>query len=102
MNKERIRKLIKEGKMTIHGINAIGNNFSKNKSSQLIVAQDILKALKSDKKVWKNFQKFPRNYIRIRIAYLESQRAHNKKMFLKSLRYLIKMTAKNKKFGMIK
>ena len=103
MNKERIRRLIKNKRMTSHGINAIAKvfNLSEDKTSQLIIASDILKSLKSNKQVWTNFQNFPEYYKKIRIAYLENRRP-NKEMFQRSLKYFIKMTEKNKKFGMLK
>lgn len=102
MNKERIHRLIKEKRMTPAGLKAISHVFDKNKKYRLIVASDILKALKSDKQAWENFQKFPESYKRIRIGYIESQRRHNNEMFKKSLQNFIKMTAKNRRFGMVK
>jgi len=104
MNKERVRRLIKQKHMTKYGLNAIVGFFdiSKDKKTKFVISKDILKALKSDKQAWENFQKFPESYKKIRIAYLESQRGNDNKMFKKSLNYFIKMTSKNKRFGMIK
>lgn len=98
MNRERIKRLIKEKKMTAYGLKAVSHVFKDNKFK---IAEDILKALKSNKQAWNNFKKFPNHYKRIRIGYIESQRKH-KDGFEKSLNYLIKMSAKNKKFGMVK
>ena len=58
MNKERIRRLIKEKRMTAIGLKAVTHVFDKNKTEKLVIAQDILKALKADKQAWQNFQKF--------------------------------------------
>ena len=46
-------------------------------------------------------EKFSEGYKKVRIGYLESQRHHNDEMFQKSLQHFVKMTAKNKKFGMV-
>ena len=76
MNKERIRRLIKKNKMTSFGLKAISHVFNKNKTEKFIIAQDILKALKSNSQAWANFQKFPEGYKRVRVGYIESQRRH--------------------------
>ena len=103
INKERIRRLAKNKKMTKQGFKAIAETFdlSKDKASDLKIAPDVLKRLKSNKKAWKNFQAFPDHYKKIRMAYVETRRRDGEK-FLKSLDYFIRMTEKNKKFGMIK
>lgn len=98
MNRERINRLNKQNKMTPHGLKAVLHRF---KDDKFKIPNDILKALKANKQAWENFQKFPRYYKRIRIGYIESQRKHNKESFGKSLNYLIKMSEKNKKFGMV-
>ncbi|MCX6695888.1 MAG: YdeI/OmpD-associated family protein [Candidatus Altiarchaeota archaeon] len=104
MNKERIRKLIADKKMTAAGIAAIAKIFdpAKGKKEKLTISPDILPALKADKQAWKNFQKLPETYKRIRIAYIQSRKRHGKQMFQKSLQHFIKMTAKNKRFGFIR
>jgi uncharacterized protein YdeI (YjbR/CyaY-like superfamily) len=103
-NKERVREMIAKKKMTKAGLDAIAHAFDQNNDdpSMFTIAPDILKSLKKDKGVWKNFQKLPKRYQRIRIGYLESRRKHGKVLFEKSLTFLIKMTAKNKKFGMVR
>lgn len=104
MNKERIRRLIKQKKMTCIGLKAVAKTFdqSKDHAEKLAIAPDILKALKAYTQAWENFQKFTDGYKKVRIGYIESQRSHNDAMFQKSLQYFVKMTAKNKKFGMVR
>ena len=104
MNKVRIHKLIKEKKMTAFGLNAISKVFdvSKDKKEKLIISSDILTSLKDDAQAWQNFLKFPEDYKRVRIGFIESRRRHGNKAFQKSLKHFIKMTAKNKKFGLLK
>jgi hypothetical protein len=64
------------------------------------VAPDIIKALKQDKNTWKNFQKFPESYKRIRIGWIEGARGRPE-IFKRRLQYFLKMTAKNKRFGIV-
>ncbi|MFH1663462.1 MAG: YdeI/OmpD-associated family protein [archaeon] len=103
MNKERIRKLLKENKMTESGLNAVKNFFHpvKDRKEKFAVATDILREIKKNSKAWKNFQKFPLGYKRVRIGYIESQRKHSAEAFQKSLKNFIKKTEQNKKFGML-
>lgn len=96
LNRERVRRLIKEGKMAPAGLTAFGDIAQKNFS----IPPDILKALKSDKKTWVNFQKFPGSYKRIRIAWIDMSRKRPEE-FKKRLKYFLKMTAQNKTFGML-
>jgi len=101
MNRERIRQLIEQGKMTPVGLASIAHVFDPNKErGKLIIARDILKLLKQNKETWKNFQKFPDSYKRVRIGWIEEARIHSK-FFNQRLNYFLKMTAKNKKYGMI-
>ena len=101
MNKERIYRLIKQKKMTTKGLTAVKHVFDdSSKNSKCLIKTDILKFLKEDKKTWENFQKFPESYKRIRIEWIEGARTRPE-LFKKRLRYFLKMTAKNKKYGMI-
>ena len=100
MNKERIRRLIKAKMMKPIGLKAVSHAFDE--SEKFIIPKDILKALKENKKAWKNFQDFPEGYRRVRIGFIEGTRKHGKKVFQKSLQNFIRMTERNKKFGMVK
>ena len=101
MNKERIHRLIEQKKMTTMGLNAVKHVFDNSlRNSKCIIKNDILKLLKKDKKVWENFQKFPESYKRIRIEWIEGARTRPE-LFKKRLEYFLKMTAKNKKYGMV-
>lgn len=101
MNRERIFRMIEQEKMTAHGLEAVRHTFnSSSKREELTIAPDILGALKQDKKTWENFQKFPESYKRIRIGWIEMAR-NRPHIFKKRLGYLVKMTAKNKRFGML-
>jgi uncharacterized protein YdeI (YjbR/CyaY-like superfamily) len=108
LNKERVRRLVKNGKMTSFGLESIKHHMEK-KSIKSDGAQelrkfklpkDIIEKLKSDPVVWRNFQKFPQHYKHIRIGWIDASR-HRPEIFKTRLQYFIKMTAKNKKFGMV-
>ena len=96
MNKERMRRLIAAGLMTPAGLAAAGDLSTEN----FTIAEDILQALKADAQVWQNFRAFPESYQRIRVGWIEGARKRPAD-FEKRLRYFIKMTAANKKYGMV-
>jgi len=101
MNKERIRRLIKQKKITDKGLTAVKHVFdNSSKNLKCIIKTDILKSLKEDKKTWENFQKFPESYKRIRIEWIEGTRTRPE-LFKKRLKYFLKMTSKNKRYGMV-
>jgi len=103
MNEQRVRKLISQKKMTKAGLAAIDHAFdSERKERRFITPAAILKAIKADKFAWQNFQKLPESYKRIRIAYIESRKRHGNEQYQKALRYFVKMTSKNKRFGFVK
>ncbi len=108
MNKERVRRLIKSKKMTKAGLDSIAHHLNnkphkllhKNKLADFVLPLDILKKLKTDPLVWKNFSKFPKSYKTIRIGWIDGAR-HRPEVFKQRLNYFIKMTTKNKRFGMV-
>lgn len=94
LNLEKVRRLIKENKMTPAGL-----IHAKNINDKFEIPKDVLKELKKDPEVWKNFQNFPESYKRVRITWvtdLTNSRSDEKK---KRLNYFLKMTKANKKFG---
>lgn len=98
LNKERIKKLIKNKKMNVIGLKAVEHTFDKDE--KFTISSDIIKELKSNKKVWKNFNTFSESYKRVRIAYIENSRS-DQEIFKKRLNHFIKKTEKNIKFGMM-
>ena len=103
MNKERIRMMIMQKKMTQAGLDAVKHAFDVNTDHfkfKKPIAADIMKALKKDKIAWENFNKFPESYKRIRIGWIEGARSRPE-VFKQRLQYFLKMTVKNKKFGMV-
>jgi uncharacterized protein YdeI (YjbR/CyaY-like superfamily) len=96
MNRERVRRLIRARRMTRAGLAAIEHT-GKGPST---LPPDIVARLKADPVVWRNFQKFPASYKRIRVGWIDAAR-HRREAFEQRLRYFIKMTAQNKRFGMV-
>ncbi len=104
-NIERIKKLIKQKKMTRAGLKAVEHAFDPakiRKNSKLVVPDYILRALKKNPEALSNFQKMPQSYKRIRIAYIEAVRKHGTKLFRAALKNFISKAEKNKRFGMIR
>jgi len=93
-NKERMRKMVKQGKVVDEVLATQGNLAEE----QFKIPPYILKAIKANKKAWKNFQTFSQPYIRIRVAFIDGARDRPRE-FAKRLEYFIEMTEKNKQFG---
>ncbi len=93
-NKERLRALLRQKKVIKEVKDALGGILNE----KFVIPKDILNALKAEKKVWKNFQKFSKAYQRIRIAYIDGARKRPLE-FKKRLRHFIKMTGQNKQLG---
>jgi uncharacterized protein YdeI (YjbR/CyaY-like superfamily) len=102
MNRERVRRLMKAGRMTRAGLAALQPHGVGRSAgpSRLVVPPDILEHLKRDPVVWRNFTRFPASYKRIRIGWIDGSR-NRKAAFETRLRYFLKMTKDNKRFGMV-
>ncbi len=111
-NQERMRRLIAEGKVSKRVLEAIRLQTSEpglqlksdvfglgsESAPRLVVARDILAAIKADKQAWAHYRKLPPGYKRIRIGFIEGARKRPAE-FQKRLAYFIKMTAKGKMYG---
>jgi uncharacterized protein YdeI (YjbR/CyaY-like superfamily) len=93
-NKERLAKLVAEGKVMKDVLATLGDIASE----EFETPKDILEAIKENKEAWKNFQGFSETYKRIRIAFIDGAR-NRPEEFQKRLNYFMKMTEKNKQFG---
>ena len=94
--------MVKAGKMTKAGMDALAHVIAnkKNIRRKFVLPGDIEKAIR-DGGAWKNFQKMPMSYKRIRIGWIDSARSRPE-MFVQRLNYFVKMTARNKRFGMVR
>lgn len=93
-NLERLRKLIALGKVRKEVLATLGNL----PLGKVEIPPDILRALKTNPKAWKNFRKYSDAYQRIRVAYVHAAR-NRPEEFGKRLWHLIKMSEQNKQFG---
>ena len=108
MNKERVRRLIKSKKMTRYGLESIQGHLKERSANSngtgsvkdVRLPKDILATLRADPVVWANFRKFPQSYKRIRVGWIDGARKRPAE-FKKRLNYFVRMTAKNKRFGMV-
>lgn len=98
MNKERVRRLINEGKMTPAGLAAAGDL----STDGFVIPTQILRELKRDPEVWENFQRFPESYRRIRIGWIVGPMKQRPEESERRLRYFIKMTKRNRMYGMVR
>jgi uncharacterized protein YdeI (YjbR/CyaY-like superfamily) len=93
-NKERLRKLIEQGKVSAQVLDKI----DRDELEAFEFPADILAALQASPTAWENFQKYAGSYQRIRIAYIEVRRG-NPEEFHKRLEHFIHLTEQNKQFG---
>jgi uncharacterized protein YdeI (YjbR/CyaY-like superfamily) len=93
-NKERLGKLIKQGKVLPEVINSLGDIGAES----FEYPPDIMAALKANQPAWDNFQKYPGPYKRIRVAFIDAAR-NRAGEFEKRLNYFIGMTEQDKKYG---
>ncbi|HEV8305310.1 MAG TPA: YdeI/OmpD-associated family protein [Gemmatimonadales bacterium] len=104
MNRERVRRLIASGRMTKVGLASIEHVFHHKLDTkprlEWKVPADILRRLEGDPATWKNFQRFPESYKRIRIGWIVAAKPRPE-VHEQRLRYFLKMTAQNKRFGMV-
>ncbi len=97
LNKERARRLIAAGQMTPPGFLALGDAHQK----PFTYPKEILAALKKSPKAWRNFQKFPEFYKRIRIGYIQEGRRMPAE-YARRLANFIRQTELNKVFGSLR
>lgn len=93
LNKERCRWLIKHNLMTQEGFKKLPNL-----DEQFIINQEILKELKKDEEIWKNFKNFPELYKKIRISNIQKEQK-NTETYNKMLNNFLKNTKQGKMYG---
>jgi uncharacterized protein YdeI (YjbR/CyaY-like superfamily) len=96
MNRERVRRLVRSGRMTKSGRAALAHTEAKAPP----LAADVLAAIRKNAAAWRHFQKFPASYKRIRGGWIAAAR-QRPEAYKQRLAYFIKMTSQNKRFGMV-
>jgi uncharacterized protein YdeI (YjbR/CyaY-like superfamily) len=94
LNKERLKRLIKLKKV----IKSVKSSLGEIENEQFVIPTDILNEIKKNKKAWINFQEFSEPYKRIRVAFIDGARKRPDE-FRKRLKYFIKKTEANQKYG---
>ncbi len=94
LNKERCRRLEKLGRMTDAG-RAVLPDMS---SDGFVIDSEILTALQANQTVWKEFQKFPPLYRRVRIDTIQIKKKQPE-LFRKRLQKLIENTSRGVMYG---
>lgn len=94
LNKERVRRMEKLGKMTDAGRSILPDM----SQHGFVVDPNILEALQKDDIAWKNFQTFPELYQRIRIDTIQTYKKQPD-LFQSRLEKLIDNTRQNIMYG---
>ena len=69
-NIERLRYLVVKKRV----IKDVAKTLDDVLNEEFVIPDDITKAIKANKKAWKNFQAFSDSYVRIRIAFIDGAR----------------------------
>ena len=93
-NKERLRRLIEQGKVLPGVLSTIGDVVEE----EFEFPADIEAALRANAQAWENLQRYSGSYQRIRIAYVDVARKRPEE-FEKRLQHLVRMTEQDKQFG---
>ena len=105
-NKRRIRKLLKEGKMTQAGLAKIGEGVlaaeegakSARKTKELVIPSYLSEALRGNKKAWENFNDLAPSYRRQYVGWIATAKKEETRK--KRIREALKLLARNEKLGM--
>lgn len=93
-NKERLRRLIEQGKVMPDVLETIGGILEE----EFEFPADIEAALRANKQAWENFQRYSGPYQRIRVAFIDMARKRPGE-FEKRLEHFIRMTEQDKQYG---
>ena len=93
LNKARCKWLIKNKLMDESGFNKLPDL-----DKEFKIDKSILKLLKKDKEIWKNFNNFPELYKRIRISNIQGMKKKTE-AFNKKLKYFLEETKNNNIYG---
>ncbi len=103
MNKERVRELLRQRRMTRAGLRAIAHVFHpvRDATEAVVIPKSVLAALAANRDAMTHFRRMPEAYQRIRLAYLETRKRHGMDVYRKALAHLVRMTAMNKRIGFV-
>lgn len=106
LNKRRIRKLLKEGRMTQAGRVKIGvgvleaeeRSKSERKTKELVIPSYLSEALRENKKAWENFNNLAPSYRRQYVGWIANAKKEETRK--RRIREAIELLARNEKLGM--
>jgi uncharacterized protein YdeI (YjbR/CyaY-like superfamily) len=106
LNKRRVRKLLREGKMTPAGLAKIGDGVleagegskSESKTKGLIIPESLEESLRANGKAWENFNRLAPSYRRQYIGWITSAKKEETRN--KRIREAVELLARNEKLGM--
>ncbi len=103
MNKERVRELLQQRRMTRAGLRAIAHVFHpvRDATEAVVIPKSVLATLAANRDALTHFRRMPESYQRIRLAYLETRKRHGMDVYRKALAHLVRMTAMNKQIGFV-
>lgn len=93
-NKERLGRLIAAGRVAKDVLAGLGDVAPE----KYVFPADIMKALRTNRRAFENFNRFNASYRRIRVAYIDHARRQPAE-FKKRLANFIKLTAQGRQFG---
>ena len=93
LNKARCKWLIKKKLMTKAGLDVLPDL-----NKELVIDEDILKALKRDKEILKNFNNFPELYKRVRIGNIQREKKESE-VYNKTLKHFLEETKENNMYS---
>jgi uncharacterized protein YdeI (YjbR/CyaY-like superfamily) len=93
-NRERLHWLLKHN--LVHS--SLVKEYEEVVQEEFVFPEDIVGAVKKNKKAWTNYEKFSPAYKRIRVAYIEAARKRPEE-FEKRLKSFIEKTEQNKLIG---
>jgi uncharacterized protein YdeI (YjbR/CyaY-like superfamily) len=105
-NKRRVRKLLKEGKMTRAGMVKIGEGVleagegskSARKTKELVIPFYLSEALRANKMAWENFNNLAPSYRRQYVGWIATAKKEETRK--KRIREALELLARNEKLGM--
>ena len=98
LNRQRVWKLQKLGLITEYGFNTIKDQVGSPEEAWEI-PDWILKQLKEDSEVWKNFESFSHFYKRLKVGWILEASKYRPEEAQRRLNYLLKMTKQGKMYG---
>ncbi len=104
VNKERVKRLISEGKMTPAGLAKFdlhmkdGGVSSTHPKNELTLSEDLLKTLKSHPTAWENFKKLPPSHRKNFTGWIMSAKREDTRQ--RRLSEAIELLSQNRKLGM--